>query len=160
MTKKERVYHHLMNIARRVVMTAQEAGGRMSARLLASPMMDEVDPNHATPPLALWCARAQCVQMLGKVLRTEYGTISNPVGERFTQQLEIKDFVDCLQPSYPVSRPIDDDEDSTEYVPINELTDADVDAITSRMDKIGDKFHKGADQLRRYHRARNLRAIQ
>lgn len=151
------IHDEVMNIARRVVLEADASGGTLSASLLADTMMAEIDPEHASPQHAAYCARSDCVQRLGRVLRKEWGAPSNPVGEKFTEQLEMKDFVDCLQARYPI--PHTNGDDFAVYKPIDDLDDDEVDAIAGRMQRIGDKYHKHADQLRRYHRSKKARLV-
>lgn len=157
MTDIDGMYRQVQDIARKVILEAQKSGGKMSAAMLAGPMMQLIDPDQQSPDLAAYCTRANCVQHLGLVLRREYGTVNNPVAETFDKQLDIRDFVDCLQTSYPVPGPVAGDE-HTEYKPIDSLTDDEVTFIANRMGKIGDKYHKHRDQFLRYHRARARRS--
>jgi hypothetical protein len=152
------VYEQLLQIARRIVTEAESAGGKLSASRLANVMLDEIDPKKKSTEYVAYCARSSCVQLLGKVLRAEWGDENHPLGEKYTAQLEIKEFVSCLQVRYPV--PHYNGEEYTEYTYLDDLTAEQVETITAKMDAIGDHWHKHADQLRRYHRSKIAKLVQ
>lgn len=150
-------HDELLQIARQTVLEADESGGRLSASRLADQMIMLIDPDHICPPLPTYAARATCVQMLGRALREQWGDQQNPVGEKFTDQLEFKEFTNCLQARYPVS--IGSELGETEYKLIDELTAREKDVLVNRMRRIGDKYHRHADQLDRYFRARIAKLV-
>jgi hypothetical protein len=151
-------YEQLMQIARRLVMEAKDSGAKLSAKRLAGPMMAEIDPDSEAGEYLGYCARASCVQFLGKVLRRTWGTVDRPLAEDLSGQMEIAEFTSCLQDYYPVAESGSSD-DETEYRPIDDLTTDQIDALVEKMRRVGDHWHKHADQLSRYHRSKTARLL-
>lgn len=147
-------YDELMNIARSILLDADATGGRLRSGHLADVMMKRIDPDDECPPLPAYGARATCVQLICRVAREEWGDVNHPLGEKLVEQMSFKEFTSELQARYAVEK-----DGEAEYVAIDELTSDEVAVLYGKMRRIGDHWHRHADQFMRYHRARTAKLV-